>query len=234
MRAAHGGCSGAETGERRLPLRPPPTIRRRTTGARELLLNRRHHEVHEDEVVRHAVHPEAPVQLLRDAGRQLRPGFFGLRHLCRLALRSPRTPRTTPTPATTAPVLRARREGDVALVSGRSRGSPRGEAAGGCRRRTRRRPSTRGPGRVPALQTVALWSRWARLDRVGHMQERGRALLRHLTPTIIARGAAGALVAGQLLHGRDVGPEVEQVRPCALSSYAPEGHAPCGPPSFSC
>jgi hypothetical protein len=35
----------------------------------ELLLNRRRHEVHEDEVLRHAVQPEATMKLLRDAGR---------------------------------------------------------------------------------------------------------------------------------------------------------------------
>src|SRR5262249_31846047 len=80
----------------------------------ELLLNRRRHEVHEYDVVRHAVEPEATVKLLRDPGRQLRPGFFGLRHLCRLALRSPRPTRTTPTPATAAPVVRSLRRGDAA------------------------------------------------------------------------------------------------------------------------
>jgi hypothetical protein len=54
------------------------------------------------------------MKLLRDAGRQLRPGFFGLRHLCRLILRSPRPTGTTPTPATAAPVLRSLRGRDAA------------------------------------------------------------------------------------------------------------------------
>jgi len=73
----------------------------------ELLLNRRYHEVHEDDVVHHAVHPEATVQLPRDTGRQLRPRCVGLRHQTSrlLVLRSRRTARTTPTP-----VLRALRE----------------------------------------------------------------------------------------------------------------------------
>jgi len=35
----------------------------------ELLLNRRHHEVDEDDAVRHAVQAEAMVKLLRDGGR---------------------------------------------------------------------------------------------------------------------------------------------------------------------
>src|SRR4029450_7076705 len=77
----------------------------------ELLLNRRRHEVHEDDVVRHAVEPDATVKLLRDAGRQLGPGFFGRGHLCRLALRSPRPAWTTP--ATAAPVLCSLRGGDA-------------------------------------------------------------------------------------------------------------------------
>src|SRR3989442_12349055 len=46
----------------------------------KLLLNRLDHEVHERDVVCHAVQLEAPVKVLRDAGRQLRPGFVGLRH----------------------------------------------------------------------------------------------------------------------------------------------------------
>ena len=54
------------------------------------------------------------MKLLRDAGRQLRQGFFGIRHLCRLVLRSRRPTRTTPTPATAAPVLRARPGRDAA------------------------------------------------------------------------------------------------------------------------
>jgi hypothetical protein len=58
----------------------------------ELLLNRRCHEVHEENVVRHPVEPEATVKRLRDAGRQLRQAFFGRRHLCRLVLRSFRSP----------------------------------------------------------------------------------------------------------------------------------------------
>src|SRR4029077_5058218 len=76
----------------------------------ELLLNRRCHEVHEGNIVRHRVQPEATVKLLRDAGRQLRQGFFGLRHQtsCLLVLRSGRPTRTTPPPATTATVLRLR------------------------------------------------------------------------------------------------------------------------------
>src|SRR4029450_13242437 len=80
----------------------------------ELLLNRRRHEVHEYDVVRHAVEPEATVKLLRDPGRQLGPGFFGRGHLCRLALRSPRPTGPPPPPATAAPVLRSLRGGDTA------------------------------------------------------------------------------------------------------------------------
>src|SRR3989442_1636042 len=47
----------------------------------ELLLNRLRYEVHERDVVGHAVELEATVKLLRDARRQLRPRFLGLRHL---------------------------------------------------------------------------------------------------------------------------------------------------------
>src|SRR5215510_5506427 len=54
----------------------------------ELLRNRFHHEVHEGDVVRYAVQLEAAVKLLRNAGRQLRPGFLGLRHLCGLRFRA--------------------------------------------------------------------------------------------------------------------------------------------------
>jgi len=46
----------------------------------ELILNRLDHEVHEGDVVRHAVEFEPAMKLLRDASRQLRPGFLGLRH----------------------------------------------------------------------------------------------------------------------------------------------------------
>ena len=58
--------------------------------------------------MRDAVDPEATVKALRNASRQLRQGFFGGRHLCRLILRSPRPARTTPTLAMAAPVPRAR------------------------------------------------------------------------------------------------------------------------------
>src|SRR5438132_2563677 len=74
----------------------------------ELLLNRLHDEVHEGDLVGHAVQLEPAVKLLRDAGRQLRPGFVCRRHLRRLGLRSGRTPWTAPTPATAATVLRLR------------------------------------------------------------------------------------------------------------------------------
>src|SRR3989442_2536049 len=53
----------------------------------ELLLNGLHDEVHEGNVVGHTVQLEAAVKLFRDAGRQLRQRFFGLRHLSRLVLR---------------------------------------------------------------------------------------------------------------------------------------------------
>jgi hypothetical protein len=57
--------------------------------------------------MRHAVDPEATVKLLRDAGRQRGPGFVGVRHLSHLSLlRSRRSARTTPAPATAATVLR--------------------------------------------------------------------------------------------------------------------------------
>src|SRR5438093_7790727 len=46
----------------------------------ELLLNRPDHELHDRDVIRHAVQLEPAVKLLRDAGRQLRQDFFGLRH----------------------------------------------------------------------------------------------------------------------------------------------------------
>jgi len=36
--------------------------------------------VHDGDLVRHAVQLEATVKVLRDAGRQLRPDFLGLRH----------------------------------------------------------------------------------------------------------------------------------------------------------
>jgi hypothetical protein len=101
-------ASAQRTSQARVRLSSRPSL------LSELVLNCRHHEVHEDDVVRHAVQLQAPVKLLRDAGRQLRPGFFGLRHLCRLVLRSPRPTRTTPTPATAAPVLRSLRGGDAA------------------------------------------------------------------------------------------------------------------------
>src|SRR2546425_6397493 len=52
----------------------------------ELLLQRLHHEVLHCDLAGHAVQLEPAVKLLRDAGRQLRPGFVGLRHLCHLAL----------------------------------------------------------------------------------------------------------------------------------------------------
>jgi hypothetical protein len=60
--------------------------------------------------VRHAVQPEAMVKLLRDAGRQLRPGFVGRRHQTSrlLVLRSRWPARTTPTPATAPTLLRLR------------------------------------------------------------------------------------------------------------------------------
>jgi len=60
----------------------------------ELLFNRLDHEVHNRDVVRNAVCLQATVKLLRDAGRQLRDGFVGLRHLCRLLLRSRRRSQT--------------------------------------------------------------------------------------------------------------------------------------------
>src|SRR2546426_4795327 len=69
------------------------------------VFNRLDHEVHDGDLVRHAVQLEATVKVLRDAGRQLRPDFLGLHHLCRLFLRSRWTPRTTPTPATTLNLL---------------------------------------------------------------------------------------------------------------------------------
>jgi len=74
----------------------------------ELLLNRRRHEVHEYDVVRYAVDPEATVKFLRDPGRQLRQRFFGLRHQtsCLFVLRSRWTAGTTPPPATAPIVLR--------------------------------------------------------------------------------------------------------------------------------
>jgi hypothetical protein len=59
----------------------------------ELLLNRLDDEVHEHDVVRHAVQLEATVKLLRDAGRQLRLGFFGLRHHAALVFDPARRPR---------------------------------------------------------------------------------------------------------------------------------------------
>src|SRR5438093_10218244 len=68
----------------------------------ELLLNRLDHELHDRDVVRHAVKLEPAVKLLRDARRQLRPGFVCRRHLRRLLLRSGWTPTTAPTPATAA------------------------------------------------------------------------------------------------------------------------------------
>ena len=126
-KAAHGPasswsptslCSMGAVGLGRRRIGTPERISacplRRPSLPSELLLNRRRHEVHEDDVVRHAIQPEATVKLLRDADRQLRPGFFGIRHLCRLVLRSPRPARTTPTPATAAPVLRARHGRDSA------------------------------------------------------------------------------------------------------------------------
>src|SRR5207247_8002354 len=76
--------------------------------APELLLNRLHHELHDRDVVRHAVKLEPAVKLLRDAGRQLGPGFVCRRHLCRLLLRARWTPRTTPTPTTALNALRLR------------------------------------------------------------------------------------------------------------------------------
>src|SRR6059036_3210147 len=68
----------------------------------ELPLNGLHDEVHEGDVVGHAVELQAAVKLLRNAGRQLRPDFLGLRHLCRWAAGA------TATPATTANGLRLR------------------------------------------------------------------------------------------------------------------------------
>src|SRR6266516_1294092 len=68
----------------------------------ELLLNRLDHELHDRDVIRHAVQLEPAVKLFRDARRQLRPHLLGLRHLCRLLLRPRWPPRTTPTPATAA------------------------------------------------------------------------------------------------------------------------------------
>src|SRR5438046_443855 len=46
----------------------------------ELLLNGLHDEVHEGDVVGHAVELQATVKLFRDAGCQLRPDFLGHRH----------------------------------------------------------------------------------------------------------------------------------------------------------
>src|SRR5437899_12871226 len=74
----------------------------------ELPLNGLHDEVHEGDVVGHAVELQAAVKLLRNAGRQLRPDFLGLRHLCRLRLRSRWPAAHTATPATTANGLRLR------------------------------------------------------------------------------------------------------------------------------
>jgi len=68
----------------------------------ELLLNRLDHELHDRDVIRHAVQLEPAVKLFRDAGRQLRPGFVCRRHLRRLGLRARCPPRTTATPATAA------------------------------------------------------------------------------------------------------------------------------------
>src|SRR6266404_5109037 len=74
----------------------------------ELLLQRLDHELHDRRVVRHAVQLEPAVKLLRDAGRQLRPGFVCRRHLRRLGLRARCPPRTTATPATATNGLRLR------------------------------------------------------------------------------------------------------------------------------
>src|SRR5207249_11560502 len=64
----------------------------------ELLLDRLGHEVLHGDLVRHAVKLQAAVKLLRDAGRQLRPGFIRPGHLCRLPLRSRWTTGTTTAP----------------------------------------------------------------------------------------------------------------------------------------
>src|SRR3989442_13959901 len=71
----------------------------------KLLLNRLDHEVHERDVVCHAVQLEAPVKVLRYAGRQLCPGFVGLRHQAALFFDpggrpGPRRPRPRPKTAT--------------------------------------------------------------------------------------------------------------------------------------
>src|SRR2546427_963125 len=69
-------CSGL-CSTRRLAISGLPSLSRFPP---KLLRNRLDHEAHERDVVCHAVQLEAPVKALRDAGRQLRPGFVGLRH----------------------------------------------------------------------------------------------------------------------------------------------------------
>src|SRR5881397_94367 len=93
---------------------------------------------------------QATVKFLRDARRQLRPGFIRPGHLCRLPLRSRWTTGTMPTPATAATVLRLR-------DYGRHHGLLRVRHPGG--NRLRRTTGTTGapfPARLPTTAPSVL------------------------------------------------------------------------------